>query len=100
MVTKLTTAVNNLNRQQQSLRNEYLESIINARNRRQTIDAAKVTNRSDSLAGQVEIINYAYSKYQDKGALFPKDHSKRGHMKSFKKIKTLIGANNELYDAD
>jgi len=37
----------------------------------------------------VEVINYAYSKYRDTG-LFPKDHSKRGQIKSFEKSPTLL----------
>jgi hypothetical protein len=37
----------------------------------------------------VEVINYAYSKYDNNGGLFPVSHFKRGHIRSFKKLANL-----------
>lgn len=37
----------------------------------------------------VEVVNFAYSKYDTNGGLFPVSHFKRGHMRSFKKLENL-----------
>lgn len=46
------------------------------------------------VGNTVEVFNYAYSKYQNNGGLFPHDHQKRGHLKSFKKLQTITGPNS------
>lgn len=50
------------------------------------------------VGNTVEVFNYAYSKFENNGGLFPPAHYKRGHLKSFKKLQTITGSNSPPLD--
>ena len=67
--------------------------------RQGTEDPHRYINSSVDVAAHlngkpVEVFNYAYSKFDNNGGLFPHSHAKRGHIRSFKKMRTVMEAGN------
>jgi hypothetical protein len=51
------------------------------------------------IGNTVEVYNFAYSKFENNGGLFPPAHYKRGHLKSFKKLQTITATNSPPIDS-